>query len=218
VRDEAIPDETPERPQGRGGNVRHLPIPDTDAALVEALRAGRPGASAALFDRYGVHVRRVLVRVLGADREIADLMHEVFVQVLESVHRLEDVRAFKGWITSVAVFTARGRIRRRSRWRLMRLMSPAELEEVESPSATPEMAEAVRCTYKVLAQLPADDRIAFALRFIDGMELTEVAGACRVSLATIKRRLSRAQQQFFTEAQKYPELAPWLQGASRWSG
>jgi RNA polymerase sigma-70 factor, ECF subfamily len=103
VRDEAIPDETPDPPPGRAGVVRHLPIPDTDAALVEALRAGRPGASAALFDRYGVHVRRVLVRVLGADREIADLMHEVFVQVLESVHRLEDVRAFKGWSARAGV-------------------------------------------------------------------------------------------------------------------
>lgn len=216
MRDEAFPEELSALSGTRRGVVRHLPIPDTDVALVEALRNQRPGASAALFDRYGAHVRRVLVRVLGADREIADLLHEVFVHVLESLGRLEDPRAFKGWLTSIAVFTARGRIRRRARWRVLRVIAPSEFEELEAPSATPEMTDAVRCTYKILGELPADERIAFALRYIDGMELTEVAAACRVSLATIKRRLSRAQAQFSAEARKYPELSSWIQGA-RWS-
>jgi RNA polymerase sigma-70 factor (ECF subfamily) len=217
VRDKAFPGSTTAAASERQGVVRHLPIPDNDAALVEALRSSRPGASGVLFDRYGAHVRRVLVRVLGADRELPDLVHEVFVQVLESIDRLEDARAFKGWLTSITVFTARAKIRRRSRFRLLRLLTPSELDEVQAPSATPEMTEAVRCTYKALSTLPADERIAFALRFIDGMELTEVAAASRVSLATVKRRLSRAQQRFVAEARNYPELQPWLEGATRWS-
>jgi RNA polymerase sigma-70 factor (ECF subfamily) len=47
-----------------------------------------------------------------------------------------------------------------------------------------------------LTTLPADDRIAFALRVMEGMELLEVAEACRVSLATAKRRIARAQRRF----------------------
>jgi RNA polymerase sigma-70 factor (ECF subfamily) len=42
------------------------------------------------------------------------------------------------------------------------------------------------------------------------MELTAVAAACNVSLATIKRRLTRAQHTFTTLASQQPSLAEWL--------
>ena len=70
--------------------------------------------------------------------------------------------------------------------------------------------------YRVLDVLPVDERIPFALRFIDGMELTEVAAACDVSLATIKRRLARSEKRFVAVAARYPELGPWLEGGARW--
>ena len=64
----------------------------------------------------------------------------------------------------------------------------------------------------MLDKLPADERIAFALRFINEMELVEVADACQVSLATAKRRLARARKKFTTMALTYPELADWVLG------
>jgi RNA polymerase sigma-70 factor, ECF subfamily len=60
--------------------------------------------------------------------------------------------------------------------------------------------------------LHVDDRIAFALRFIEGMELTEVASLCGTSLATIKRRLASARKKFESMAGTYPELSQWLDG------
>ena len=51
-----------------------LRVPETDAGLSLALQAGEPWAGAALFDRYAPHVRRVLVRVMGPDPDIADLL------------------------------------------------------------------------------------------------------------------------------------------------
>jgi len=43
------------------------------------------------------------------------------------------------------------------------------------------------------------------------MELTAVAAACGVSLATIKRRLSRAQATFVSLASQHAVLAEWLE-------
>jgi RNA polymerase sigma-70 factor (ECF subfamily) len=73
----------------------------------------------------------------------------------------------------------------------------------------------MRAVYRVLGGLNTDQRIAFALRFIAGMELTEVAASCGVSLATIKRRLGRAQSAFTSAARREPSLVEWLaeQGA-----
>jgi RNA polymerase sigma-70 factor (ECF subfamily) len=91
-----------------------------------------------------------------------------------------------------------------------------ELPDVQASAAPPEVLDALRATYAALDKLPADERIAFALRFIDGMELTEVAAACDTSLATIKRRLARAGARFEVEARKHPVLEAWLEGGSRW--
>jgi RNA polymerase sigma-70 factor (ECF subfamily) len=197
--------------------VLELPVPDTDAGLVVALRAGRQSAKAALFDRYGRHVQRVLSRVLGPDPDIQDLLQDVFVSALESIDRLSDPNALRPWLSRIAVFTARGRIRRRVRWRFIRSEPMEELTEVEANSASAEVSEALRATYRVLNQLPPDERIAFALRFIDGMELTEVAEASEVSLATIKRRLVRAQRRFVDIARHEPSLHEWLVRGARWT-
>lgn len=183
--------------------------------LVLALRAGHPGAPGALFERHAVHVQRVLARVLGPDPELGDLLHDVFLRALGGIRRLEDPAALCGWLTSIAVFTARGCIRRRRARRWLRFLSAEQIPDREAPVASPEQMDALRRTYEILDRLPANERIAFALRVIDGMELTEVAQACGVSLATIKRRLSRAQESFVAMARREPALAEWVEGGAR---
>ncbi|HEY3233483.1 MAG TPA: sigma-70 family RNA polymerase sigma factor [Polyangiaceae bacterium] len=207
------------RGQAAPEKVIRLPLPDDDAALVDALRAGRPDARAALFDRNAPHVRRVLLRVLGADSEISDLLHELFLEALERIHQLKNKAALKQWLTGMAVYKARSLIRKRARRRLVRLLAPEELEQqaLAENAADPEAQEAVRALYRVLDGMPVDERIGFALRFVDGMDLGEIAGACRVSRATVIRRLARAQQHFLEGAGREPALGPWLEGGNRWN-
>jgi RNA polymerase sigma-70 factor (ECF subfamily) len=90
------------------------------------------------------------------------------------------------------------------------LTAPSELPERPAAALTPEVSEALGAVYRVLAQLPVDERIAFALRHVDGMQLTDVAASTRVSLATAKRRISRAQGRFVGLAQAEPSLSCWL--------
>jgi RNA polymerase sigma-70 factor, ECF subfamily len=201
-------------PPASGAVVRRLPLPDHDAALVDAVRARSPGATQALFDRHAAHVRRVLVRVLGVDPEIPDLLHDVFVIAFDSVDRLEETSKIRAWLTAIAVHSARGLIRKRARRRLLAMLLPHTTpRSVPAPSA--ELSESLRATYRILGELKADERIPFALRFIDGMELTEVALACGISLATAKRRLARAQQNFLSAARGEPALEGWIE-VSRW--
>lgn len=190
-----------------------LPAPESDELLVLSLRARHPDAGTQLFDRYAPHVRRVLVRVMGPDSEILDLVHDVFVTALESLNRLVDPRALRAWLTQIAVFTARAKIRRRMRGRILRFLPFSELPEPELPPADFEASESMQAVYRVLDGMNTDQRIAFALRFVAGMELTEVASSCGVSLATIKRRLSRAQTNFKASAEREPALVEWLNAA-----
>jgi RNA polymerase sigma-70 factor (ECF subfamily) len=188
-----------------------LPIAETDAALVAALRAQRTDAGKTLFKRYGRDVERVLFRVLGPDVELADLLHDVFVAALTSIDQVRDPNALRGWLTGIAVRKARKCIVKRRRWRIIQFFAPTDMPEAEARVTPTEVSEALRCTYEVLNKLPADERMAFALRHVDGMELTAVAAACGVSLATIKRRLTRAHATFVSLASEHAALAEWLE-------
>lgn len=191
-----------------------------DAALVAALREQHPGAKAAFFHRHAAYVERVVTRVIGFDRELADILQDVFLNALSSLHTLKDARALKPWLAQVAALTARKVLRSRSRRHWLRLFTDQEDERrAERPVASADLGtlRALHAVYAILEELPADEHIAFALRFIEGMELTEVASACRVSLATVKRRLQRAEKRFLEKAEGRPELGEWLKGGGRWT-
>ncbi len=50
----------------------------------------------------------------------------------------------------------------------------------------------LRRFYAVLDQLPARDRLVFALRYLESMTLEDIAEALDVSLSTVKRNLTHA--------------------------
>ncbi|HVT06676.1 MAG TPA: sigma-70 family RNA polymerase sigma factor [Polyangia bacterium] len=187
-----------------------------DAALVAALRRGDGRARMVLVERFEPLVERLVAGALGIDSEIPDVVQDVFVAVLEGVHKLKDASALRSWIATLAVFTARGRIRRRRRWRWIRFVAPEEVPEVPVSGPQGETHEAVRATYAVLDGFPADERLAFSLRFVSEMQLTEVAEACAVSLATVKRRLARAEKRFLEAAKTHPALRERLARGNRW--
>lgn len=214
------PAHDPEPLARAGGVVLPMAFSGDDAVLVAALREQHPGAKAALFQRHAEYVERVVTRVIGFDRELADVLQDVFLNALSSIHTLKDPRALRPWLAQVATLTARKVLRSRSRRHWLRLFVDQDDEQrAERPVAGADLGtlRALNAVYQVLEELPADEHIAFALRFIEGMELSEVAAATQVSLATVKRRLQRAEKRFVDKAGRRPELAGWLEGGGRWT-
>jgi RNA polymerase sigma-70 factor (ECF subfamily) len=182
-----------------------------DEAFLAALRARQPGALAVFFDRHGAHVERLLVRVLGWDAELSDLVHEVFVQTLKSIADFRgEMASLRPWLNRVTVHVARHTIRRRRARRWLWSTDPTVMPDTADHGAAPEVTLALQRAYAVLDTLPLDERTAFSLRFIEQMPLAEVADACAVSLATCKRRLASARSRFERRAQRDPLLAQWL--------
>lgn len=194
--------------------VRLVERPESDDELVRAAAAGEPWAASALLDRYGPMVERLLRRVLGHDRDLEDLVQDAFANALAAIGQVRDGAAVKGWMASIAVHTAHRAIRRRKLARWLALFHPAE-DPVTAPAHEPRAA--LRRVYELLDRLPADERIAFTLRYIEEMPLEEVAAASGVSLATIKRRLSRAEGRFVAAARADATLRSWIERGDRWT-
>lgn len=169
-----------------------------------------------LLETFGGHVERVLFRVLGDSRGLEDLVQEVFVRVFAKIASVREPDALRAYITSVAVFVARETIRKKRRHRWLSFFASDEIPEVRA-SDDPEAREGLRAFYATLDELNLDERLVFTLRFVEGLELSDVAHACGISLATTKRRLQRAEASFLVLCKRDETLSTWLEEGDRWS-
>ena len=195
-------------------NRHHLATaPDgaDDVELVRAVLAGDAQARAAFFDQHAALVQRVLARLLGADAELEDLLHDVFVEAFAGLRGLRDPRAIRAWLVGIAAHTARRCIRRRQRGRW--LVFPGEtLPEPSAPIGEEAYSE-LRTIQWLLGQLSVDERLVLSLRWLEGMQVDEVAQACGLSHSTTKRRLAAAEKRFRALLRRYPEVERWFGGA-----
>jgi RNA polymerase sigma-70 factor (ECF subfamily) len=203
-------------PHDHEPRVRRVHEGVSDVELGRALRDGHAWASHELWHRYAPHARRILLRVLGPRDEVDDLLQDVFVQALRNASALQSPEALKGWVSIITVHGARRWLRTRKRWRWILPRGDEHRWDAEAPSADEHTRAALRALHAILDGLAVDEQLAFALRHVDGMELTEVAHACECSLATVKRRLLRAEEFVLSRARADARLASWL-GGERWT-
>jgi RNA polymerase sigma-70 factor, ECF subfamily len=207
-------------PARRSSVVRlHVPFSGDDTALVRGVREGNASAKAELFHRYAPQLERLITHLLGYDPELADILQETFVAALRSLGSLKDPAALKPWLFTVATLTARKALRARARRRWLRFFTDEAEEARYEPRTDPSNEDSRRAAqevYAILARFPVDERLPFALRYVNGLDLAEVASACNVSLATIKRRLQRAERRFLRAATAVPALAGRIESGQRW--
>ncbi|MBL8952654.1 MAG: sigma-70 family RNA polymerase sigma factor [Myxococcaceae bacterium] len=165
-----------------------------EEGLRELLKARDERAAAWLYDTFEDDVNRIVWSLLGADRDHDDIVHEAFCMVLKSAHQVQDLSKLKGWVRTVAVNAVRLTLRKRRWLKLFGMLDEdAEGDRFEALVPDEDQRESARRLYRALDTLSPDERNALVLRHVEGLELTEVADACNVSLATIKRWLARAE-------------------------
>jgi RNA polymerase sigma-70 factor (ECF subfamily) len=178
--------------------------------LVEAAREGDSRACREIWERHAALVQRLARRFFGPGPEVADVCQETFLRVFRRLDELREPAALPGFITGITLGVARNESRRRRIRALVGLASPEDLSTVASPeSDSAESREAVRALYRMLDQLSAEDRSLFVARYIEKMELTEVAAAHELSLSTLKRRLSRLALRVNTRLKSEPALVAY---------
>lgn len=182
--------------------------------FVRRLQAGDERAALELYDRHVHEVRRLLWRVLGVDADHDDLVNETFLRVIRKIGQLREPERLRAWVLSVAVNTVRMNLRKRKVRRP--LHSGADPTAQPAPPADLEGRALVQRAVAVLERMPVDERIAFVLRHVEGRELQEMTELCACSLATVKRRISRADKRFVAMARRDPWLADRLQRSARW--
>jgi RNA polymerase sigma-70 factor (ECF subfamily) len=183
---------------------------DDDEALVLRLVAGEPGAAREVWLRFSPMVRRILRRSFNAESDVDDIVQDVFAVLFEKIDRLRDPRAFRGFVLSVTLLEVRRELRRRYFRRRFGPERDPPANDVRVVHPDPEAREALHKLHGILGGINARDRAAFTLRFVEGLELTQVSDAMGVSLSTTKRCLRRAWSRVCIRVERDPALADYL--------
>jgi RNA polymerase sigma-70 factor (ECF subfamily) len=180
-----------------------------DDVLALAACAGDPRAPAIISKRYGGRVRSKLHHWIGP-QDIDDHVQDVFLRLFEQLPRMRDPNALRGFLVGITLRIACTELRRRRRSRL-RLTATGELPE---PRVTLDdkgpAREALWRFQSILEKLAPSSRRVFVLRFVEKLELTEVAAQMRISVATAKRHLARAAATVSAMVKREPALAEYM--------
>ncbi len=164
-----------------------------DAEIVRAVLRGDRGAFAALVARHERAVWATAWRVLRDDHAAADAGQEAFLQAFRRLGELRRPEQFGVWLLRIA---------RRKAIRLARRRARDPILSVDESDAGPPRGDADgRATrlsadseelLAAVAGLPEHERLAVALRYLDGLPVAEVAAALGRPVGTVTKQLSRA--------------------------
>jgi RNA polymerase sigma-70 factor (ECF subfamily) len=192
--------------------VRSAPTADDDASLAAALIARDREAPAQAWRRLSPLVLRLLRRYFGPGPDRQDLCQEVFLRFFTRIDELRDRNALRSFLIGICLGVAQNELRRAKVRRWIFLTQSGDLPDAPISSASPEAREATERVYKILASVSAEERSLFVTRYIEKMELAEIAEAIGRPLSTTKRRLARATRRISARMSGDPALAEYVQG------
>jgi RNA polymerase sigma-70 factor, ECF subfamily len=178
-----------------------------ETALSSALGAAAQNITAEEFDaivrRHQRRVHRFLLMLLRDPEEADNLTQECFLRAYQNLSSFRGESSLETWLLRIAANLARDHARNRkaSFWkRLLGLDGDEDGtgERVPSREASPEQIllarEDVRAVWAVASQLSQQQRAVFLLRFVEEMELSEIASALGLQVGSVKTHLFRAVQ------------------------
>ncbi len=165
---------------------------ETNALLVEQLRAGNEDAFVMLVERYQLPLYRYLVGFI-ADQELAqDLTQETFLRAFQSIKKLQDAQLLRSWLYQIAHNQACSVLRRR---RIVRWLPLAHFQEHHSITMSDAAHETIAVT-AALRQLPDEQRAALLLHLVAGFSYLEIATMLGLSEGAVRMRISRGRAAF----------------------
>jgi len=184
-----------------------------ELALIREAQRGSVESFNSLVLHYQISVYNLAYRLIGEPDSAADAAQEAFIS---AYGHLSDFRggSFRAWLMRIATNACYDEMRRRKRRPALSLDDPDSpmMEQLvhpgESPEALLQRSALNQAIQECLDALPDDQRLVSVLCDVQGYDYQEISQIARVSLGTVKSRISRARQRLRDCLQGAGELLP----------
>lgn len=189
-----------------------------DAALAKAALVDEAWAQREIWFRFAPMVYGLFRRALGRQYDHEDLTQEVFLRVFRKLHTLEKASAIRSFVYSVAVRLISEEVRRFAWRRRIVEERPIVLAPSTALPANFEMRETLSRIQQTLDGMRDKYRAVFVLRYVEDVDLDEIASGLGISRATVKRYLAKALAFIQRSVFKREGESPIRAGATQRSG
>jgi RNA polymerase sigma-70 factor (ECF subfamily) len=166
----------------------------SDAEVVGKVLVGDVEAFAILVDRYQHAFAAYATQMIGSPDEAADVIQESLVRAFRFLGRCQDPANFKAWLFRIVSNQCKTYVARVSGKRSVSLENAGDLEAADDPAREAAVADLRRRVREALLDLPADQREALLLKYVEGLSLAEMAETLSVSVPALKMRLLRGRE------------------------
>lgn len=164
----------------------------SERELVVGCQRGERQAHDAFYRRYRSYVTCVVIKVLGPEASVEDVVHDTFLEVFRTIDGFAFRARITTWLYRVTVNMALASRRRR------RALPAAVVDQETSVSSCPHQTlqskEALRSVGQRLDEMPLSKRRAFLMRELEQLSYAAIARAMRVPVATVRTRVFYARQ------------------------
>jgi RNA polymerase sigma factor (sigma-70 family) len=161
----------------------------SDARLVDLVRAGHAAAFEAIVQRYRRPLLKYCSRLLPGSRA-EDAVQQTFLKAYQSMISGDAEINLRPWLYKIAHNSSLNLLRQNG-WNYDEL--DENFDGVQRPDQALELRERLRATVKAVKQLPERQRDAVLLREVEGLSYEEIGAALGVGDGAVRQLLHRAR-------------------------
>jgi RNA polymerase sigma-70 factor (ECF subfamily) len=170
--------------------------------LIEQLKQGNEAAFKTIVEAWQDMVYNTALGIVQNAEDAEDISQEVFVQVYESVHTFKGEAKFSTWLYRITVTKTMDHIRkkkRKKRFAFIQSIFGANDEiahdppDFHHPGVALDKKETTAELFKAIDQLPENQKIAFTLNKLEGLNYQEVSEIMNTTVPSIESLLHRAK-------------------------
>lgn len=174
---------------------------------VELAKEGDRLAFEQLIDRFEGDIYRMIYYRIRVRMDAEDLAQDVFIRAYRGISRLREPGRFRSWLFTIAVNRVNDYLRKK---KIRSILKPSdEGTDIQTAAADfqnpPEALEQVlkqdfwQHVERIAKKLSTMEREVFMLRFLDNLNMNEIARILKKSESTVKTHLYRALAKFKKE-------------------
>ncbi len=174
-----------------------------DIILIQRIKEGDEGAFKYLVETYQHIVYNTALNFVQNETDAEDIAQEVFIQIHKSINQFKGDSKLSTWIYRITTTKALDHLRNKKRKKRFAQLTALFGDQNElmhdaidfnHPAVAIDKKERAAYVFKIVKQLPENQKTAFILHHIEELPYQEIAVIMSTSVSAIESLLFRARQ------------------------
>jgi len=178
-----------------------------DKRLLQKIKAGDTASFAVLYNEYAGYALRVASAITGNKMNAADAVQETFIRVYKNIQSYDIEKPFEPWIYKILVNEC-NRVLGKNMNRNTILVDDFMENNLQGSMEDDYKFEQYESLYDAIERLDDKIKIPIILKYLKGLQESEIAEVLDININTIKSRLFKGRQ-------KLKDLIEKLEGGNK---